>query len=61
MAYSWFRRPRHIGVKRALCALGCLRGSKVPPDDWDDIAYSRQRDRSWKNKRRTQYHVRVPS
>lgn len=52
----YFRRPRHIGVKRALCAMGTLRGAKVPPSDWDDIPRSTARDRSWKRKRRTRYH-----
>lgn len=43
---AYFRCPRHIGVKRALCALGTLRGAKVPPSDYDDISRSTMRDRS---------------
>ena len=44
------RRPRNVGVKRAL---GVAKGKGVPPDDWEDI--SRCCERSWKSHREMQY------
>ena len=47
------RHPHHIGVERALAAFG-LRGEKVPPNAWDDIARCPQR--TWKEHRKTRWH-----
>lgn len=52
----WFRRPRNIGVKRALLsAFDTLRGIGTPPDSWDDLNIVAVRHRSWKRHRRTQW------
>jgi hypothetical protein len=55
----YYRRPRNIGVKRAVVADdGTLRGAKVPPSSWDDITIEAARSRNWKRHRLTQWHDR---
>ena len=50
------RRPRNIGVRRFLVGeLGSLRGVTVPPNAWDDLMISANRNRNWKRHRLTQW------
>lgn len=57
--YRYIRKPRNIAVRRSLLSVvDTLRGVSVPPNSWDDI--SRTIERNWKAHRKTQWReVRV--
>ena len=52
----YYRAPHNVSIKRALLSSGSnLKGEKVPPNSYDDIARASIYDRNWKRFRFTRW------